>query len=288
MTKDYYQILGVLDDAEDIVIRAAYKALAQKYHPDKWAGDKEEATRRMSDINEAYGVLSNPIKRKEYDSTRDKKEYHEEKNEEWESFDASIDEAWRIGIEFFPELKAQEKILRQINTSLANTFRLILIENKCFDKGKEIAASMEMDYLNRYFGSNEKIIKFVKAHISMGNKKALLLVNKYINVMGESIKPELIIQKVNENFPPSESYKVNQQIISLATKIYHSSQMNVSLDCQELLELLQIHLEIDKSKKSWVYIIDNKKVKYYLNMVEFIDHVKLYYALKILVDNGQI
>ena len=36
--KDYYRILGVLDDAEDIVIKAAYRALAQRYHPDRWQG----------------------------------------------------------------------------------------------------------------------------------------------------------------------------------------------------------------------------------------------------------
>ena len=51
--KDYYRTLGVLDDAEDIIIRAAYKALAQRYHPDKWKGDPQEANKRMSDINEA-------------------------------------------------------------------------------------------------------------------------------------------------------------------------------------------------------------------------------------------
>ena len=45
--KNLYQILGVLDTAEDIVIRAAYKALAQKYHPDKWSGDVGEATLKM-------------------------------------------------------------------------------------------------------------------------------------------------------------------------------------------------------------------------------------------------
>ena len=56
--KDYYRILGVLDDAEDIIIRAAYKALAQRYHPDKWRGDSTEANKRMSDINEAYAILS--------------------------------------------------------------------------------------------------------------------------------------------------------------------------------------------------------------------------------------
>ena len=65
--KDYYRTLGVLDDAEDIIIRAAYKALAQRYHPDKWKGDPQKANKRMSDINEAYDVLSDSAKRKKYD-----------------------------------------------------------------------------------------------------------------------------------------------------------------------------------------------------------------------------
>jgi len=67
--KNYYQILGVLDDAEDIVIRAAYKALAQKYHPDKWSGDVNFATGKMTEINEAYDVLSDKTKRAEYNTS---------------------------------------------------------------------------------------------------------------------------------------------------------------------------------------------------------------------------
>ena len=129
MTKDYYRILGVLDDAEDIVIRAAYKVLAQKYHPDKWKGDKAEATRRMSDINEAYVVLSDTAKRKQYDSTRDKAEYQEDSEEdEWNNYDSSLVEAWDIGIEFFPELNAEYEKLKRMNLQLANTFKLKLIK----------------------------------------------------------------------------------------------------------------------------------------------------------------
>ena len=65
--KDYYRTLGILDDAEDIIIKAAYRALAQRYHPDKWLGDKVEATKRMAEINEAYEVLSDNLKRTQYD-----------------------------------------------------------------------------------------------------------------------------------------------------------------------------------------------------------------------------
>jgi len=67
---DYYAVLGVNPSAEDIVIRAAYKALAQRYHPDRYAGSKEEAHRRMSEITRAYEVLADPVCRPKYDRRR--------------------------------------------------------------------------------------------------------------------------------------------------------------------------------------------------------------------------
>ena len=67
---DYYAVLGVHPGAEDIVIRAAYKALAQRYHPDRYAGSKDEAHRRMSDLTKAYEVLADPLRRPKYDRRR--------------------------------------------------------------------------------------------------------------------------------------------------------------------------------------------------------------------------
>ena len=52
--KDFYRVLGVIDSAEMVVIRAAYKALMMVYHPDRFEGDKEEAIRKTKEINEAY------------------------------------------------------------------------------------------------------------------------------------------------------------------------------------------------------------------------------------------
>ena len=66
-TKNYYGTLGVLPTAEPIVIRAAYRALAMKYHPDKWTGDKATAERRMREINQAYEILSDERSRARYD-----------------------------------------------------------------------------------------------------------------------------------------------------------------------------------------------------------------------------
>ncbi|SFV10094.1 J domain-containing protein [Pseudoduganella namucuonensis] len=62
----HYDNLKVARMAPQEVIRAAYKALSQKYHPDKNPGD-EKAARIMAIINSAYGTLSDPQKRKEHD-----------------------------------------------------------------------------------------------------------------------------------------------------------------------------------------------------------------------------
>jgi S1-C subfamily serine protease len=63
-----YSTLGVTPDAEDVVIIAAYRALAQRYHPDRWSGDPAEATRRMQEINAAYRVLRDRNMRAAYDA----------------------------------------------------------------------------------------------------------------------------------------------------------------------------------------------------------------------------
>jgi DnaJ-class molecular chaperone len=59
---DYYAVLGVLALRRFIVIRAAYRALAQKYHPDKSADDPAKGN-KIREINEAYSVLSDWQKR---------------------------------------------------------------------------------------------------------------------------------------------------------------------------------------------------------------------------------
>ena len=59
-----YDLLGVSSDASQGEIKAAYRNLAKRYHPD--VNKSEEASKRMSDINHAYSVLGDPAKRSAY------------------------------------------------------------------------------------------------------------------------------------------------------------------------------------------------------------------------------
>ena len=65
--KDYYNTLGVAKNASDEEIKRAYRKLAMKYHPDR-NPNKKEAEERFKEINEAYAVLSDKEKRKQYDT----------------------------------------------------------------------------------------------------------------------------------------------------------------------------------------------------------------------------
>ena len=64
--RDYYEVLGVPKDADEAALKKAYRALAKKYHPDTNQGNPE-AEAKFKEASEAYAVLSDPEKRRQYD-----------------------------------------------------------------------------------------------------------------------------------------------------------------------------------------------------------------------------
>ena len=63
--RDYYEVLGVAKDASDADLKKAYRQLAKKYHPD--VNPSEEAAEKFKEASEAYSILSDPDKRRQYD-----------------------------------------------------------------------------------------------------------------------------------------------------------------------------------------------------------------------------
>ena len=68
--RDYYQILGIPDDCSQEDIKRAFRKLAFKYHPDTNPGNEKQAEEKFKEINEAYGVLGDEVRRQQYDFAR--------------------------------------------------------------------------------------------------------------------------------------------------------------------------------------------------------------------------
>lgn len=260
--KDYYRTLGILDDAEEIIVKAAYRALAQRYHPDKWSGDQSDATKRMSEINEAYGVLSDSNKRTQYDRDFFKfKSRNQESDEPTENFDEEeldeIDEAWILASEFYSSIKVDFEELRKINSVLANTFKMGLVESKKFDQSLAIKKKYEQEYLKKYYGENEYVRSFAKFLLTNNQKKAAVRVNTIVRLMGGSATYTQIFDKILIEFPKLNDICKEQFIIPSSERTWDA--------------LIKRHKENQSSDEDIAYFL----VKKYKCKVEFYSEFKM-------------
>ena len=104
--RDYYEVLGVDKNADDAAIKKAYRQLAKKYHPDMNPGD-QEAEKKFKEASEAYAVLSDAEKRRQYDQVNSPMRPLKEAPEE-EALAASISPVriWEIFSEIFSEISS--------------------------------------------------------------------------------------------------------------------------------------------------------------------------------------
>lgn len=195
--KDYYRTLGVLEDAEQIVIRAAYKALAQRYHPDKWTGSKEESARRMAEINEAYSILSDPEKRKTYDQQRDQHAYTEDSDND--ELSSSVEKDWTVVTEFFPDLREISHRLSRVSKTLASSFKLLMLELNDYENRLQIADQLEQQYFEKFFGSNPQIIRFAKDLILAKKIVVAKELNNAVSILGPNPNASVVISTLRKN-----------------------------------------------------------------------------------------
>ena len=150
--KTYYDILEVSRFASDDVINKAHKILVKKYHPDlQTENDKKQAEEQMILINQAYEVLSDPVKKKQYDETLEqnerKKTYSATSSASSTNSSSSVNndnvqdvKPWYHNIERDEEILEQNRI---ISESVINAQREI------YNKQIEIMNKMEDQYYDR-------------------------------------------------------------------------------------------------------------------------------------------
>lgn len=82
-TKDYYKVLGLPRDADELQIKGAYRRMVKQHHPDKahkLGITKEDAERKMASVNEAYEILSDPELKQRYDNGDDPNDHEQQRH----------------------------------------------------------------------------------------------------------------------------------------------------------------------------------------------------------------
>jgi len=161
--KDYYQILGITENASQEDIKNAFRKLAFKYHPDKNPGNEKQAEEKFKEINEAYSILSDAGKRQQYDFAR---------------------KSGFAGADYPGSGYAQSDIFRDAFSNPANIEEL----NRMF---QQAGLRFDQDFLNRtFFSGNGVVFQFYS-----GPGGARQTTYQYGN--GNNIPPEFL----NSNAP---------------------------------------------------------------------------------------
>jgi curved DNA-binding protein CbpA len=190
-SKDYYANLGVLPSIEPTALKAVYLALLKKYHPDVFKGSNAEAERITKQLNEAYSVIGDQLKRAEYDGLRQTQysqggDYGQDNiNDGKGNLDRELELDWKFIIEYYPEVEEQRLHLNKISSSLSLMFQFIIITKKLAKDSKRISNNIRLEYLNRYFGKNHKIHRFVIQLLLANKHDAALEISSYIRLVGD-------------------------------------------------------------------------------------------------------
>ena len=172
MPADFYRVLGILPNAPDEVIKAVYRALAKKYHPDA-GGDPD----RFRAISDAYSVLSDPVRRREYDNLHSSPYFSEHDTVDMYE---DVEGSWNEAIRNIPELDLLYWKLKSFSNSLASYFKIKLLETKAYGNAIQIHNELEDAFFLKYFGTSVKIHNFAKFLLIDGHRDAAVQLNKMI------------------------------------------------------------------------------------------------------------
>lgn len=205
--KNHYSVLGVMPTADLVVIKAAWRALCQMYHPDKHDGDKVRAEALTKELNEAWSVLSDPVKRRAYDQ-----QFAEGTGTFGEppvqaSDGASFREqllaafpALSAATEYYPDIWDIIEKLQCVSWQLAAGFVAALLETQAYKDRQQLADALSERFFSSYFGNNAKVLQFAKTLVSIGAKDAALELNRAVNVLGPGIEADVVIPQIDRKF----------------------------------------------------------------------------------------
>ena len=188
MGKDLYGILGILPNASDDIVKAVYRALAKKHHPDM-GGNPD----RFREITAAYAILSDPLKRRDYDRSHD---LHYSPETDIGETDEELEREWDGAIQQSPEIDLLYWELKRYSNSLALNFRLTLLKTRTYGQATALFTELEKAFFETYFGTSPKIHTFVKFLLIEGHRLVAKELNRTLKTMGGRVEADAIIARL--------------------------------------------------------------------------------------------
>lgn len=189
--KNYYEILEVDKNASEEVIEKAYKTLAKKYHPD--LQNNSNSQNKMQEINEAYEILSNDFKRRQYDEKLQKQSVSVEE------YNKIIQENNRLKQDLQKATSSNNEInLNQIDS--------LQFARRYYSKIKRASQQPQMQYnrrkINMSFEKIKKMIIYILGLVIVGVLLAIIPVSRnfFINLYNTNTAIKLIVDIIVGTF----------------------------------------------------------------------------------------
>ena len=179
--RTYYDVLGVAADTPDIVIKAAFRALAKEYHPDAPSVEPGD-TDRFIEIQTAYAVLSKPESRSVYDA-----ELREAMHGPETVPEAGVQQPGSslAPVPWAPSPSAVEierlgARLQLFSDALAQSFHEAYLRGECGDDPARFAAEMEKSFFREYFGDDADVQALARLLLLGSRTGAALTLNQLV------------------------------------------------------------------------------------------------------------
>lgn len=193
---DHYQALGLARHAEPVVVKAAYRALASLYHPDR--NPAPDAIERIQRINIAHDVLSDPVRRHAYDATLAGEIPPEAPHHDGPD---PLAERWQIAAGFFPEIRRHHARLDRLSVHMGEEFRLHLLQHQNYAEATALAHRLRTDFLTRHFGTDEALHAYAEQLVMAREIDAARFVGQIVAVLGQSVSADSVREKVEQRYP---------------------------------------------------------------------------------------
>jgi DnaJ domain len=193
---DHYQTLGLARHAEPVVVKAAYRALASCYHPDR--NPAPDAIERIQRINAAHEVLCDPVRRRAYDATLSGEPPPDDTDPETPD---PLAERWQIAAGFFPDLRRLHRRLQRLSLRVGEDFRLQLLQHQHYGEAQGLADRLRTDFLHRHFGPDPALQAYAEQLVLAREVEAARLVGRIVSVLGSSVSADSVREKVAQRFP---------------------------------------------------------------------------------------